>query len=96
MYQTSVKKIYRKSVLVTGAGGSIGSELCRQLLNLSPASLILVEMNEFALYELQYELEKQKRQEKSDRAKKKRKKRKKKKKNDDETTTEQGGGEEEA
>ena len=45
-----------KVVLVTGAGGSIGSELCRQIINLQPATLILYELNEFALYEIEKEL----------------------------------------
>ncbi len=41
-----------KSVLVTGAGGSIGSELCRLIVNWQPTRLILLEANEFALYEI--------------------------------------------
>lgn len=50
------KNIFGKVVLVTGAGGSIGSELCRQIVKLGPASLLLVEQSEFALYELHQEL----------------------------------------
>ncbi|MBF0322836.1 MAG: polysaccharide biosynthesis protein [Magnetococcales bacterium] len=45
-----------KSVLVTGAGGSIGSELCRKILQLSPKRLVLVERTEFALYTIEQEL----------------------------------------
>ena len=41
-----------KTVLVTGAGGSIGSELCRQVACFGPARLVLFEQNEFALYTL--------------------------------------------
>lgn len=42
-----------KTILVTGAGGSIGSELCRQLGRFSPAMLVLFEQSEFALYTLE-------------------------------------------
>lgn len=45
-----------KTVLVTGAGGSIGSELCRQIAKFTPARLILFELNEFALYNMEQEL----------------------------------------
>lgn len=44
-------------ILVTGAGGSIGSELCRQLLALRPAKLLLIELSEYALYAIHHELE---------------------------------------
>ena len=50
------KCVTDKVVLVTGAGGSIGSELCRQLVKLAPATMLLVEQSEFALYELHQEL----------------------------------------
>jgi FlaA1/EpsC-like NDP-sugar epimerase len=45
-----------KSVMITGAGGSIGSDLCRQILALQPSHLILYEQSEFALYEIEKEL----------------------------------------
>ena len=48
--------IQEKVVLVTGAGGSIGSELCRQIIKLKPTKLILVELNEFSLYSIEQEL----------------------------------------
>lgn len=50
-------KNHQKVVLVTGAGGSIGSELCRQILATHPARLVLFENNEFALYMLHHELQ---------------------------------------
>ncbi|MFA5627841.1 MAG: nucleoside-diphosphate sugar epimerase/dehydratase [Thiohalomonadaceae bacterium] len=51
------KNISNKVVMVTGAGGSIGSELCRQILAVGPTKLLLIEQSEFALYVIHQELE---------------------------------------
>jgi len=48
--------VNNKVVLVTGAGGSIGSELCRQIIRIKPKALILYEQNEHALYGIEIEL----------------------------------------
>lgn len=50
-------KVRSKVVMVTGAGGSIGSELCRQILSVGPSKLLLIEQSEFALYAIHQELE---------------------------------------
>ena len=50
------QNITKKVVLVTGAGGSIGSELCRQILAQQPKTLVFFELSEFALYTIEREL----------------------------------------
>ena len=49
--------IRNESILITGAGGSIGSELCKQIINLNPSKIILLEMSEIALYKIEKELQ---------------------------------------
>jgi FlaA1/EpsC-like NDP-sugar epimerase len=51
------KNILDKVVVVTGAGGSIGGELCRQIMLIGPSKLVLIEQSEFALYAIHKELE---------------------------------------
>jgi FlaA1/EpsC-like NDP-sugar epimerase len=53
---SAVSYVEGRTVLVTGAGGSIGAELCRQLIRLGPQRLILVELGETALFEIEREL----------------------------------------
>jgi FlaA1/EpsC-like NDP-sugar epimerase len=50
------RDIHNKNVMVTGAGGSIGSELCRQILTARPKRLVLLELSEFALFRIEQEL----------------------------------------
>jgi FlaA1/EpsC-like NDP-sugar epimerase len=50
-------KISQKNVLVTGAGGSIGSELCRQIIAIQPNMIVLYEQSEYALYQIEQELQ---------------------------------------
>jgi len=54
--ETSASYLRDQTVLVTGAGGSIGSELCRQIARLRPQRLILVDQGETALFEIEREL----------------------------------------
>jgi FlaA1/EpsC-like NDP-sugar epimerase len=54
--ETSASYLENETVLVTGAGGSIGSELCRQIARLGPQRLILVDQGETALFEIEREL----------------------------------------
>lgn len=54
------KNINLKNIVVVGAGGSIGSELCKQIIKLKPKKLILIELNEYALYKIYEELLKNK------------------------------------
>ena len=56
-FELLAKNITGKVVMVTGAGGSIGSEICRQIVQLSPSALLLVELTEFALYAIEQELQ---------------------------------------
>src|SRR5699024_3442446 len=49
-------QVSQKTVMVTGAGGSIGSELCRQLIKFNPERLILVGHGEYSIYKIDHEL----------------------------------------
>ncbi len=51
------KHVRNKVVMVTGAGGSIGQELCRQIVQEAPKTLLLVELSEYSLYQVQQSLE---------------------------------------
>jgi len=51
------KNILGKTIMVTGAGGSIGSELCRQIIRYEPTKILLVELSEYALYLIHSELD---------------------------------------
>ena len=51
------RSTHNKTVMVTGAGGSIGGELCRQVIKTQPRRLLLVEMSEFALYQIHQEIQ---------------------------------------
>jgi FlaA1/EpsC-like NDP-sugar epimerase len=55
-YDLLKEKVEGKTILITGAGGSIGSELSRQVLMLAPQNLLLLDVSEFALYSIHSEL----------------------------------------
>ncbi len=52
------RDIFNKNVIVTGAGGSIGSELAKQILNHNPKTLLLLDISEFSLYKIEQEIDK--------------------------------------
>jgi len=52
------KNILSKTIMVTGAGGSIGSELCKQIIECKPKQILLLEISEYALYKIHSDLEK--------------------------------------
>lgn len=51
------KNTFQKIILITGAGGSIGGELCRQIIELEPEVMILLDQSEYALYQIHQEME---------------------------------------
>jgi len=55
-WETIRQRLSQRTVLISGGGGSIGSELCRQVARLAPAALIILEHSEFNLYEIDREL----------------------------------------
>lgn len=55
-YNMLIKNVNKKTVLITGAGGSIGGEIARQVINLKPKKLLLLEHNEYSLYKIKLEL----------------------------------------
>ena len=55
-WDTIRRRLSQRTVLISGGGGSIGSELCRQIARLAPTALIILEHNEFNLYEIDREL----------------------------------------
>ena len=55
----SAESVYGRRILVTGAGGSIGSELVKQISRLGPASLCMVDSCEFNLYQISYSIERE-------------------------------------
>lgn len=58
--EASIASLVRgKTVLITGAGGSIGSELCHQLARYAPSRMVLYELSEFALYQVEQQLRRQ-------------------------------------
>ena len=56
IYPLKNKNIFKKNVLITGAGGSIGSELSKQVLNLKPKKLIIIDSSESLLFKIQQEI----------------------------------------